>query len=445
MAAISFSGLSSGLDTDAIINALVGVERLPMLRLQSQNGALTQKKGVVDKLSSALASLRTAAQSLGSTGDVLSYKGKVGNDAVASMTVSGDAVPGSYALEVTNLAQAQRSYSEPFGDADAALSASAQTLTLSIGGVDTDIELAANASLRDVAAAINSAGIDARAGLMFDGTDYRLQVVGTRTGADQAITFTDTGLGLGLADNRVQQALDAVFSLDGYPMTSSDNVIDDALPGVTLELTDDTVGFTDPVQLTISADPTAVKSKVKAFVDAYNAVASLIQAQSGQGKGEETLNGDSTVRSIEQGLGRLISSPISGLENAAGYSLQLSDLGIETQRDGTLTLDDDDLDEALAADFAQVAKYFTGDATNDGIATLLSDAIDSYIDGSDSMLEIRKDGISDVIELNDKRIADLEAYLERFEANLQQQFTLLESTMSEIKNQGDYLARFLNS
>ncbi len=445
MAAISFSGLSSGLDTEAIISALVGVERVPMLRLQSQNGALTQKKGVVDKLSSALASLRTAAQSLGSTGDVLSYKGKVGNDSVASMTVSGDAVPGSYALEVTRLATAQRSYSEPFGDADAALSTSAQTLTLSIGGVDTDIEIAANASLRDVAAAINAAGIDARAGLMFDGTDYRLQVVGTRTGADQAITFTDTGLALGLENNQVEQALDAVFSLDGYPMTSSDNVIDDALPGVTLELTDDTVGFTDPVMLTVSADPAGVKDKVKAFVDAYNAVASLIQAQSGQGKGEETLNGDSTVRSIEQGLSRLISSPIDGLEDASGNSLQLSDLGIKTQRDGTLTLDDGDLDEALAADFAQVAKYFVGDATNDGIATLLSDAIDGYIDGSDSLLEIRKDGIEDVIELNDKRIEDLEAYLERFEANLQQQFTLLESTMSEIRSQGDYLARFLNS
>lgn len=445
MAAISFSGLSSGLDTEAIISALVGVERVPMLRLQSQNGALAQKKSIVDKLSSALSSLRTAANSLGTTGDVLSYKGKVSNDAIASMSVTGDAVPGSYELQVTRLATAQRSYSEPFGDADAALSATDQTLTFTIDGVDTDIEIAAGSSLRDVAAAINSAGIDARAGLMFDGTDYRLQVVGTRTGADQAITFTDTGLALGLADNPVETADDAVFTLDGYPMTSSDNVIDDALPGVTLELTDDTVGFTDPVMLTVAADPAGVKEKVKAFVAAYNSVASLIQAQSGQGKGAETLNGDSTVRTIEQGLARLISSPISGLEDASGNSLQLSDLGIKTQRDGTLTLDDDDLDEALAADFAKVAKYFVGDTENDGIATLLSDTIDDYVDGSDSLLEIRKDGIDDVIELNDKRIADLEAYLERFEANLQNQFTLLESAMSEIKSQGDYLARFLNS
>jgi flagellar hook-associated protein 2 len=444
MAAISFSGLASQLDTEAIIGALVGVERVPLLRLQQANSQLSGKLGVVDQLSSALASLRTSAQALGSTGDVLSYKGAVSDDDAARMTVSGDAVAGSYVLDVTSMAHAQRTYSDPFTDADAALSATDQTLTLTIDGVDTDITIAAGSSLKDVVTAINAAGADARAGLMFDGSDYRLQIVGTKTGADQAITFGDTGLGLDLAnaDNTVQEALDAVFTLDGFPMTSSDNVIDDALPGVTLELTAENTG---PVQLTVSPDPAGVKTKVQAFVDAYNAVAKLIHAQSGMGKGQETLNGDSTVRAIEQGLSSLISSPISGLTDAAGNSLQLGDLGIETQRDGTLTLDGAKLDEALAADFSHVAAYFVGDATNDGMATLLSDLVDGYIDGSDSLLEIRKDGIDDLIEVNDRRIADLEAYLERYEANLQQQFTLLESTMSEIQNQGSYLARFLNS
>jgi len=444
MAAISFSGISSGLDTKAIIEALVGVERVPMLRTEAQNGALRSKLGTIDKLSSALASLRTAAEALGSTGDVLSYTGAVSDGAAAKLTVSGDAVPGSYALEVTRLATAQRTYSNPFADADAALSGSDQTLSFTIDGGQTDLTIAAGASLRDVAATINAAGLDARAGLLFDGTQYRLQVVGTKTGAEQAITFTDTGLGLGLENpaNTVQAAQDAAFELDGFPITSADNVIDDALPGVTLELGAET---TAPVQLTVSADPAGVKTKVKAFVDAYNAVASLIAAQSGQGKGPETLNGDSTVRAIEQGLARLISSPIPGLTTAGGDTLQLADLGIQTSRDGTLTLDDDDLDEALAADFASVAKYFAGDGETDGMATLVSDLVDDFIDGTDSLLGIRKDGIGDLIAANDRRIDELEARLQRFQENLEAQFTLLEQTMSEIQNQGSYLAQFLNS
>jgi flagellar hook-associated protein 2 len=295
-----------------------------------------------------------------------------------------------------------------------------------------------------VAAAINAAGIDARAGLLFDGSDYRLQVVGTKTGADQAITFADSGLGLGLGDagNTVQIAQDAAFMLDGFPMTSSDNVIDDALPGATVELRQET---TAAVQLSIATDPTTVKAKMKAFVDAYNGVASLIKAQSGQGKSAATLNGDSTVRSIEQGLARLISSPIAGLTTASGDTLQLSDLGIESQRDGTLTLDADDLDEALAADFAKVATYFVGDGQSAGMAGLMSDLVDGYVDGSDSLLAIRKQGVGDLIAVNDRRIADLQSYLERFEADLNAQFTMLESTMSEIQSQGSYLAQFLNS
>ena len=154
---------------------------------------------------------------------------------------------------------------------------------------------------------------------------------------------------------------------------------------------------------------------------------------------------DQTVRSIEQGLAYLVSSPIAGLETANGDTLQLSDLGIKSQRDGTLTLDNDDLDEALAADFAKVATYFAGDGETVGMASLMGDLVDGYVDGSDSMLAIRKKGVGDLIAVNDRRIADLEAYLERFEADLNAQFTLLESTMSEIQSQGSYLAQFLNS
>ena len=444
MAAISFSGLASQLDTQAIVSALVGVQKTPLLRLEAQNGDLKAKIGTIDKLSSALSALRSASEALSSTGDVLSYAGEVSNTAVARLTVSGDAVPGSYSLEVTELAQAQRTYSDPIADADIELSASDQTLSFTIDGVQTDITIAAGSTLRDVADAINAAGIDARAGLLFDGSDYRLQVVGTKTGAEQAITFADSGLGLGLATpgNTVQIAQDAEFMLDGFPMTSSDNVIDDALPGATIELREQT---SSPVQLTIAADPAAVKAKLKAFVDAYNGVASLIKAQSGQGKGPETLNGDSTLRSIEQGLARLISSPIPGLTTASGDTLQLSDLGIESQRDGTLTLDNGDLDEALAADFAKVATYFTGDGANAGMAALMGELVDGYVDGSDSLLAIRKKGVGDLIAVNDRRIADLETYLARFEEDLNAQFTLLESTMSEIQSQGSYLAQFLNS
>lgn len=443
MAAISFSGLASGLDSKAIISALVGVATIPKTRLENQNVAYNNKLRIVDQLSSALASLRSAADAMGKAGDFLSYTGSVSDTSVAKVTTTGDSVPGTYSLEVSSLARAQRTYSDTFADADAELSASDQTLSLTIDGTQTDISIAAGSSLRDVAAAINASGAKATAGVMFDGNNYRLQVVGRDTGADNAITFTDSGLSLGLstAANTVQAATDASFTLDGFAMTSASNVVDGVLPGTTLELTHTTSAAVD---VSISADPAGVKAKLQKFVDSYNQVAKIIRDQSGQGKGVETLNGDSTVRTIEQGLQRMISSPISGLVGPGGTSLQLTDLGIQTQRDGSLTLNTTDLDTKLAADFGQAATYFAGDGTNDGMTAMLDDLLDSYTNSTDGLLSTRKKGIQSLVDDNSKQIDDMQAYLDRYEETLQQQYAQLESTMSALNSQTSYLARFLN-
>ena len=82
MAAISFSGLASGLDTKSIISALVGVERVPMLRLQAKNDDYSAQGRIVDQLSSALSALKTAAEKLGSAGDFLSYAGTSSDEGV---------------------------------------------------------------------------------------------------------------------------------------------------------------------------------------------------------------------------------------------------------------------------------------------------------------------------------------------------------------------------
>jgi len=441
---ISFSGLASGLDSTAIISALMGVERIPQNRLTSQNNALASKGRIVDQLTSALSALKTAAEGLATPGAFLSYAGSVSDDSVAKVKTSGTSVPGTYEIEVTTLARAQRTYSSPIADADADLSASAQTLSLTIDGTQTDIAIPVGASLRDVAASINSSGAAASAGVLFDGTQYRLQVVGRNTGASNAVTFADSGLGLnlGVPANTVQVASNAALTIDGFPVTSASNILDDILPGTTIELKAES---TAPIQLRIDADPAGVKAKLTSFVDAYNAVARIIVAQNGVGKGRETLSGDSTVRTIEQGLARMISSPIPGMTGAGGATLQLGDLGIQTQRDGTLTLDAEDLDGALAGDFARTAMYFAGDGTNDGMGALMSDLIEGYTDKIDGLLTTRKKGITEQIATNTDKIEDIELYLERFEQSLRQQYAALEQAMSQLQGQQSYLAQFLNS
>jgi flagellar hook-associated protein 2 len=441
MAQISFSGLASGLDTAAIINSLVDVQRIPILRLEDDNFNYKSKIGIIDQLSSALSNLRTKATDLDSVGEFLSFTGSVAQESAAKVTASGDALPGSYNLTVTRLATAQRTYTNPFADKTAALSASDQTLSFTMGGNTTNVTVPAGSSLEEVAGLINGSAADVRAGIVFDGTSYRLQISGEKTGLANAVTFGDTGLGLGF--NTYQQADDAVLELDGHPITSADNVLDDLLPGVTIELTGEAPGGTT---LSIAADTEAVQTKLKGFVDAYNAVFSIINAQVGEGKGAHTLNGDSTLRTIELGLARAISSPVPGLLTAAGDTMQLSDLGIKSSTDGTLTLDTAKLDETLAGGFTTAASYFAGEqaAGIDGMGEILDDLIASYVD-TDGLLRARKDGINALVTDNERRMEELERYISNYQAGLEQQYTMLESAMSAMRSQQSYLAQFVNS
>lgn len=446
MAGISFSGLATGLDSDAIVNSLVDIQRIPQLRLEQENQFNQSKISIIDDLSSALSSLQTTANDLDTIGEFLSFSGSSSDESVATVTASGDSVAGHYQLEVTQLAQAQRTYSNVFSDRTSAISDTAQTLEIQVGDTTTTIDIDAGASLENIVGEINGSGADVTAGILFDGTNYRLQIVGNSTGADNAVTFTDSGLGLGLSEagNTVQAAVDAEFTLDGFAVTSSDNLIDDVIPGTTFELKDTTQNATT---VSVAADSDAVQEKVQAFVDAYNRVFTIINAQVGEGKGQDTLNGDATVRSIEQGLSKLVSSAIPGLTTAEGDTLQLADLGIKTSTDGKLTLDTEKLTEKLASGFQSTARYFAGDSASntDGFSQLLDDLIESYTDSTDGLLAARKDGLESQIDNNTDRIDEMERFIASYEQSLRDQFTALESAMSSLQTQQAYLAQFVQT
>ncbi|TPV95513.1 MAG: hypothetical protein B7733_09680 [Myxococcales bacterium FL481] len=441
MPAVQFSGLASGLNTTEIIGAIMGAERIPVMRIENENRELRSQVKILDELTGALSNLSGKSEALGTLGDFLSYKGSITDSEKATVTAGGEAVPGTYSLNITQLAAAQRTYSTTFSDETASLTSSDTTLTISMNGEDTEVEVEAGTSLNDLVGLINGSGANVTAGLMYDGSDYRLQVVGNETGADNAITFDDGDMTLDLS-NTVQAAVDAQFDLDGIDITSATNTVTDALAGVALELKEVT---TSEETIRIEPDPELVKTKVTEFVDAYNEVINIIRSQQGEGKGGDTLNGDSSLRTVEQQLQSLVTSPVNDLTDSNGDQLALGRLGIETQRDGTLLVSDTDLSSFLAEDFRLAATIFVGEPENevDGLAAQLDDLIDGYTQSSDGLLSIRKDGINSRIDSNQDRIATQEAYLERFEANLRNQYTQLESTMSALQSQQQYLARFL--
>ncbi len=138
----------------------------------------------------------------------------------------------------------------------------------------------ATTTLTDLAAAINTATDDAEASVINDGTGYRLVLKSAASGAANGITVTANATTLGMPTGPVsggqvlQAAQDAVFTIDGLPMTRSSNNVEGAISGVSITLKSEGTST-----LSVTNDTGAIQEKVTAFVDAYNAVVTLVFQQ----------------------------------------------------------------------------------------------------------------------------------------------------------------------
>ncbi len=167
----------------------------------------------------------------------------------------------------------------------------------------------------------------------------------------------------------VQAAQDASVEIDGMGIVSEDNTIEDVIPGVTIELLK-----ADPsteVILTVENDKEAVKSKIKEFVNKYNEVIATINTYDYYNSETETagiLFGDSTTHYVKFGLAEIITEEIAPLPS--DFSLMsLADIGFDLGTNALLSIDEDELDEALDEHFDEVVQLFTlsWDTTNPAV------------------------------------------------------------------------------
>ena len=155
---------------------------------------------------------------------------------------------------------------------------------------------------------------------------------------------------------------DALITIDGVEITKASNTIDDLIPGVTLNLLD--ADSDTAITLNITRDTEALLERVKAFVDAYNEVASFIaQQQSYDQENEETggiLFGDGTLFSIKSQLTSTLLAPVWGVEE--DFST-LGLIGVSVDKEGQLSINQDKLRGYLETNFNDVRNVFASNAT----------------------------------------------------------------------------------
>ena len=169
----------------------------------------------------------------------------------------------------------------------------------------------------------------------------------------------------------VVQGKDAILTIDGGYVTKSSNSIGDVIPGVTLDLLKAEPGTT--ITLSVTRDTDSIISKIKGFVDKYNAVMDFIVSQSRYKEDKEkpsgALFGEGTLSSVKSELMSNLVSRVWGV--SAEFSIPAM-VGIKLDNDGKLSVDETLLKGYLTTNLEDVRSLFTvrGNSTSGSIRFL---------------------------------------------------------------------------
>jgi flagellar hook-associated protein 2 len=140
MSGINFAGLATGIDTESIIQKLTELQSRPMQRLMVRKSQLQSRMSAFDQFRGLVNNLATAAGALSVNSAFNSVRGTSSDTQVATITSSTQALPGTYELKVSKLAQAHKIVSGAHASATAELGVSGQfmvngkVITLQING-----------------------------------------------------------------------------------------------------------------------------------------------------------------------------------------------------------------------------------------------------------------------------------------------------------------------
>ncbi len=385
-------------DTKALIEAKLQPRRSRISRLNDEVKVNSAKISAYSNLRSKLSALgrtatalRAAPDSGGRGGDVFrAREAKLATSSGAraetylSASVRNDTALNSHSISVSKVAKANILSSAVRSSQNDALGWSG-SFTLGAGTApNVTVTVSVDMSLTEVAEAINAeTGVTKIAASVMKVADNQYRLILTATETGKTIRLADTAGNSLLADaskfglidnsgnvkaeNVLQAAQNAEFTVDGVSLIRSGNDVDDVLLGVTLRIYNPTPDR-EVLTLKVNHNLNTIKTAVTSFVESYNALRDIVisgQATKpdGSADGNATLFGDVNLRAVAA-IQNILSSSVDGRG--------LGELGIKFDADNKLTINDGLLNKALLNDLDAVETLFSYRAAiSSGDLTLL--------------------------------------------------------------------------
>jgi len=412
---LSFQGLSTGIQTDALVSAILAQDGVGVVKMQAQEAQNNATSTALSSMKTQLNSLMVSLAALQDTFNARTVTSTDTNNTYVTATATG-AVAGSYDLSVSNVATKGRiSATTVLGsdgktlvpqnlavvDPTAAIftSAEASFAVQGTDGVIKTFQLPSNSnSLNGLRDAINASGAGVTAAIVNTGAGvnpYQLVVSANDTGlgstngvvtlaavknADGTSTVVNSALGIttgtltgaftaptalsgGLTSTASgTSGVNAVFTLNGIQLTRQSNTVSDAVDGITFNLLHG--GETGTTTLTVAQDDGAATAGMQTVITNYNAIMTTYKTASASTKNSDgsvnqgPLAGNQTAGGIITQLQSALTGASAGLSGNSAYT-NLSSLGVTTNADGTLSLSTVTFQNALNKDPLAALRLFT--------------------------------------------------------------------------------------
>ncbi|WP_281165280.1 flagellar filament capping protein FliD [Liquorilactobacillus sicerae] len=452
MSSFTLDGISSTLGTYSGVTAGTIVKLLTSSSLyvrradaEDEISEIETKESAWSTINSELSSFLDDLETLQSDDTYSTKTASSSDSSVATISGTTDADENTYTLKVDQLATATKITGSSISGVSSSTSELGVSGTLTLANSDSDsesasISISSTDTLKSIATKINALTEDSTDsdGNTTEGTHIKASIIDSHlvltstTDGDNTITLSgEDSDGNELADDlglssdagaTTSSGQSAIFELDGLTITRNTNTVDDAIEGVTITL--NSTSDSD-VTLSLTNDTSNIVTAVENMVSSYNTLMDTIDDDLDVGDPSSSSNttgplvGDTQLMVLQNTLSSLITTANSS------SSINANSLGIGfTDTSGTLSVDTDELEEAISNNATAVKNFFYSETTtsdgnivlsSSGYTTKLSDLVNEYV-SSDSVLS--SSVIDTVEETYENQIDDLNDEIDTFNDQL---------------------------
>ncbi len=429
--------------------AIIEAEKVPINSLQRKKVIEESRQKLFQEFKGKFSTFAGTLREIQGVNNLRELKAELGEgkDLIEVSIDKAKAQPGSYDMVIDSMAKRSSMISNGFSSPDKANLGIGYIVMYPNEGETFETYVGPNESnLYAIAKKINDASDSpVRATVIKDVSNpekpWHLILNAKGDGEGKSVTFPEFYFLDGEDDLTISDARDAqngVIKVNDYEVQIEGNDVPDFLQGVNLKIK----GFNPdkPFQLKIAEDYPKVTQKVKTIVDNVNGVLEFINKQNqidDKTDTRTTFAGDTSLQTIEYRLRNLFHEafPTGNTEEDFRW-VHMHEIGLQFDKSGKLSLNDQKFQMALEKDFYRVGEAISGE---NGFAAQLSKVMSLYTRPGDGLLAVREKGFRQRVDQIDRNIEDKQRGLEKKTDSLTQQFSRLQGTLGKLQSQQQYM------